>query len=378
MRAPSDRRRANGHRGDSHRRSQYCPRTPSRGRAPDRSAAVRARVLAPTGGPVPWEPVSSLRVGPRAFLNLCRFAWPSRCNVVTGAAVRLSDSGLGCPDWPTCAQHHLTPPLSPPPGRRIREPGGRVRPGRHLRRDLRGLVLPATGPPGPPLALRRVDRRSPRRGRPRRLRRLLEAQRLRRHVPLPGGDGPAGRGRRPHPPGRPRPGSGPAVSRPGPALTRAYLVGLTVARPGGRSRHHRGRAPRRRQGGQADPHRPRGHDPHPRRDRAGHRRRAHGHPVAPLSTDAPARIQDVGRLLLAAMVVQGAIGYTQFFTHLPAVLVGFHVVGASIVWSTVLWFHHGLSDHRTRDGRRPYIRAVRRGRPAPSLETARGRRTSPA
>ncbi|MGH9078788.1 MAG: hypothetical protein ACRDYE_01680, partial [Acidimicrobiales bacterium] len=38
--------------------------------------------------------------------------------------------------------------------------------------------------------------------------------------------------------------------------------------------------------------------------------------------------------------------YTQFFTHLPAVLVGVHVLGASTVWAAVLWFHHGLSDHR--------------------------------
>jgi heme a synthase len=27
--------------------------------------------------------------------------------VITGAAVRLSDSGLGCPDWPNCTQHHF-------------------------------------------------------------------------------------------------------------------------------------------------------------------------------------------------------------------------------------------------------------------------------
>ena len=33
-------------------------------------------------------------------------------NIVSGAAVRLTDSGLGCPDWPTCSQHRLTPPLS--------------------------------------------------------------------------------------------------------------------------------------------------------------------------------------------------------------------------------------------------------------------------
>ena len=31
--------------------------------------------------------------------------------VVTGAAVRLTGSGLGCSDWPNCSQGHLTPPL---------------------------------------------------------------------------------------------------------------------------------------------------------------------------------------------------------------------------------------------------------------------------
>ncbi len=62
-------------------------------------------------------------------------------------------------------------------------------------------------------------------------------------------------------------------------------------------------------------------------------------------SDAPARIQGSGRVLLAVMVVQGIIGYTQFFSHLPPVLVGLHVLGASTVWAAVLWFHHGLSDH---------------------------------
>ena len=57
--------------------------------------------------------MSSLRIGPRPFLLLCRITLATVVlNVVTGAAVRLSDSGLGCPDWPTCSQHHLTPPLS--------------------------------------------------------------------------------------------------------------------------------------------------------------------------------------------------------------------------------------------------------------------------
>ena len=43
-------------------------------------------------------------------------------------------------------------------------------------------------------------------------------------------------------------------------------------------------------------------------------------------SNAPAHVQDDGRILLGAMVVQGIIGYTQFFTHLPAVLVGLHVL----------------------------------------------------
>ena len=30
--------------------------------------------------------------------------------IVTGGAVRLTGSGLGCPDWPTCARHHLVAP----------------------------------------------------------------------------------------------------------------------------------------------------------------------------------------------------------------------------------------------------------------------------
>jgi cytochrome c oxidase assembly protein subunit 15 len=64
-------------------------------------------------------------------------------------------------------------------------------------------------------------------------------------------------------------------------------------------------------------------------------------------------VQDAGRVLLAVMVIQGIIGYTQFFTHLPAVLVGFHVLGASIAWAVVLWFHHGLSDHRSESATGP-------------------------
>ena len=36
--------------------------------------------------------------------------------------------------------------------------------------------------------------------------------------------------------------------------------------------------------------------------------------------------------LIGAIVVQAAIGYTQYFTGVPALLVGFHVLGALVVW----------------------------------------------
>lgn len=46
--------------------------------------------------------------------------------------------------------------------------------------------------------------------------------------------------------------------------------------------------------------------------------------------------------LLGAIVAQGAIGYTQYFTGVPAILVGVHVLGSIVVWIAVLWFHLSL------------------------------------
>jgi heme a synthase len=59
-------------------------------------------------------------------------------------------------------------------------------------------------------------------------------------------------------------------------------------------------------------------------------------------TRAPREVQ--GRLgaLLAIVVVQAAIGYTQYLTGIPAVLVGFHLAGATAVWAAVIWFYLGL------------------------------------
>lgn len=57
---------------------------------------------------------------------------------------------------------------------------------------------------------------------------------------------------------------------------------------------------------------------------------------------APAGVQGRGRILLEVMAAQAVIGYTQYFTRVPALLVGIHVAGATAVWVTALRFHLGL------------------------------------
>jgi cytochrome c oxidase assembly protein subunit 15 len=57
---------------------------------------------------------------------------------------------------------------------------------------------------------------------------------------------------------------------------------------------------------------------------------------------APRSVLDRAQLLLAALVAQGVVGYTQYFSHLPAWLVGVHILGAAAVMSAALWFHDGL------------------------------------
>jgi heme A synthase len=42
-------------------------------------------------------------------------------------------------------------------------------------------------------------------------------------------------------------------------------------------------------------------------------------------------------VLLAVEVGQGAIGFVQYFTDLPVVLVGFHMLGASLVTAAMTW-----------------------------------------
>jgi heme a synthase len=46
--------------------------------------------------------------------------------------------------------------------------------------------------------------------------------------------------------------------------------------------------------------------------------------------------------LFGIVLAQAAIGYTQYLTGIPEVLVGFHLAGATAVWAAVIWFYLGL------------------------------------
>jgi cytochrome c oxidase assembly protein subunit 15 len=47
--------------------------------------------------------------------------------------------------------------------------------------------------------------------------------------------------------------------------------------------------------------------------------------------DIPERVRRAGRVFLLTMVAQAAVGYTQYFTHLPALLVEVHILGATVL-----------------------------------------------
>ena len=58
---------------------------------------------------------------------------------------------------------------------------------------------------------------------------------------------------------------------------------------------------------------------------------------------APGRVMRRGQVLLAGIVVQGAIGYTQYAVGIPEWLVLLHILGATAVLGLTVWFHLGLS-----------------------------------
>jgi cytochrome c oxidase assembly protein subunit 15 len=54
------------------------------------------------------------------------------------------------------------------------------------------------------------------------------------------------------------------------------------------------------------------------------------------SVKAPAQVRTAALWLLGIELAQGLIGYVQYFTHLPIVLVGVHMLGASVLWVVAL------------------------------------------
>ena len=56
-------------------------------------------------------------------------------------------------------------------------------------------------------------------------------------------------------------------------------------------------------------------------------------------THADRRLINSAQLVLGSIIIQGAIGYTQYFTKLPEALVAVHLLGADVVWiSTCLLY----------------------------------------
>ena len=76
--------------------------------------------------------------------------------------------------------------------------------------------------------------------------------------------------------------------------------------------------------------------------------------VALVRMRAPARVLRTASITMLVMSAQGVLGYVQYFEHIPAVLVGFHVLGAVLVFACVqqLMFELRAPDARTADEKR--------------------------
>ena len=59
---------------------------------------------------------------------------------------------------------------------------------------------------------------------------------------------------------------------------------------------------------------------------------------------APPRARRAGVIVIASLLLQGMIGYIQYFNHLPAGLVWVHVTGAVMVWIAVLRLFFAMRD----------------------------------
>jgi cytochrome c oxidase assembly protein subunit 15 len=77
---------------------------------------------------------------------------------------------------------------------------------------------------------------------------------------------------------------------------------------------------------------------------------------------APGGLLRRARILLAVLAAQGVVGYAQYFLHVPPILVGMHVAGAATVWCAAIWTYHGLFYHRTETAGAPTMSPAGRAR----------------
>ncbi len=273
--------------------------------------------------------------------------------VVTGGAVRVTGSGLGCPDWPTCAQGRIVAPLE---YHALVEFVNRTVTGavsvmvivavlaalrrRPYRRDLVwlavGLVLGVIGQIVlgglvvlfhlfPPLVMGHFV-----------LSMVLVANAVVLHHRAAWPDGPDG---------APAGGGGPVAGGPTLRPLGSWLVlwaavvlflGTVVTGSGPHAGSNEGQFVERL--------------PFVVRDVA----RLHGAAVWILlalalytvwrarQSRAPGDVQARGAVLLAVLCAQGAIGYIQYFNNVPPVLVAVHIAGATALWVSALRFRLGL------------------------------------
>jgi cytochrome c oxidase assembly protein subunit 15 len=83
--------------------------------------------------------------------------------------------------------------------------------------------------------------------------------------------------------------------------------------------------------------------------------------------DAGASAVARGRVLVGAIVAQGALGYVQYAAGVPEILVGGHVLGSVIVWVSVLRFHLALTEVVPADDAATVAVDQRSAEPAPVL-----------
>ena len=79
-------------------------------------------------------------------------------------------------------------------------------------------------------------------------------------------------------------------------------------------------------------------------------------------SDAPAVVGDRLQVLLTVIVLQGGIGYVQYATGVPELLVGLHVLGSMVVWVAAIRLR--LTAVEPVDVPAPDAVDVRRARPA--------------